>query len=126
MYDTKYSVHSSAEKTPGTGCPGAGVTAKASAAPPFHMDDASLDEFLDDTAEQAGDESGGEGNAEDEDGQNTPSSGTSATDGTQRVDPARTTHQWTPAGVACDACGQVVERRWTGDGGLVCADCKVW
>lgn len=87
------------------------------------MDDASLDDFLDDTDEQADDESGGEDTAT-EDGERQPEPG--ATPPAGEPDPARTTHQWTPEGTACDACGQVVERRWTGDAGLVCADCKEW
>lgn len=42
------------------------------------------------------------------------------------VDPAEATYDWSPDGAACDACEETVERRWLGDAGYVCADCKEW
>ncbi|WP_411714840.1 hypothetical protein [Natronomonas sp.] len=42
------------------------------------------------------------------------------------VEPAVSTHEWTPTGAECDACGAVVERRWRDDGERVCESCKVW
>jgi len=37
-----------------------------------------------------------------------------------------TTYAWSPEGAACAECGEVVERRWTQDGVLVCGACKSW
>jgi formylmethanofuran dehydrogenase subunit E len=42
------------------------------------------------------------------------------------ADPATPTATWTADGAACDRCGERVERRWSADGDLVCADCKEW
>ncbi|MFC4358327.1 hypothetical protein ACFO0N_10255 [Halobium salinum] len=42
------------------------------------------------------------------------------------VDPATPTMRHDPAGVACGACGETVERRWEEDDAFVCADCKAW
>lgn len=42
------------------------------------------------------------------------------------VEPAVTTYQWDPDGLDCAACGATVERRWRGEAGPVCADCKEW
>lgn len=42
------------------------------------------------------------------------------------VDPPATTYRWTPEGVACEACGSVVERQWRDGGEFVCVDCKDW
>lgn len=42
------------------------------------------------------------------------------------VEPADVTYSWESEGGTCAACGEAVERRWTGDAGLVCADCKEW
>jgi hypothetical protein len=61
------------------------------------MEDASLDEFLD--------------------------AGNSGTDG---VEPAAATFEWSPAGADCESCGIEVWRRWNSGAGLVCAECKEW
>ncbi len=45
---------------------------------------------------------------------------------TDAVDPAVTTYAWSTDGAACAECGEVVERRWTQDGHLVCGACKSW
>ena len=37
-----------------------------------------------------------------------------------------TTYAWSPAGVACRACGATTERRWRDSEQLVCANCKEW
>jgi hypothetical protein len=68
------------------------------------MDDASLDEFLDDSG-SGGDESeaGGEG-----------------------VTPTVSVYEFSPDGAPCAACGDEVVRRWRDDGVLVCQDCKRW
>lgn len=52
------------------------------------------------------------------------------------TDPSVPTMRWSADGVACDACGAVVSRRWLDDeesrstGGraaaFVCTDCKEW
>jgi hypothetical protein len=42
------------------------------------------------------------------------------------VSPAVATYRWDPAGVACPACGETVDRLWLDDGEQVCADCKAW
>lgn len=45
---------------------------------------------------------------------------------------ATVTYAWSPAGDACDACGETADRRWrAGEGAddpdaLVCPDCKEW
>jgi hypothetical protein len=86
------------------------------------MEDTSLDEFLN------GGESDDGSDVPEESGSDTDESG----DGPDNrldpanAEPARTTHQWVPAGVPCDACGREVERRWESDEGLVCPDCKKW
>lgn len=46
--------------------------------------------------------------------------------GSDQVEPAVSTYDWTPTGADCEACGTAVERRWRDDGRLVCADCKAW
>jgi len=61
------------------------------------MEDASLDEFLE--------------------------AGSSGTDG---VEPAAATLEWSPGGAGCDSCGAEVRRRWNSEAGLVCAECKEW
>ncbi|RLM96320.1 hypothetical protein [Haloarcula sp. Atlit-7R] len=87
-------------------------------------EDASLEDFLD-----GGDESedGGENgtSARDETAE-TESEASDAEASTDGVDPAVTTYAWSPDGAACAECGEVVERRWTQDGILVCGACKSW
>ena len=46
---------------------------------------------------------------------------------TLTVEEATPTYDFSPDGVACEACGETVETRWHDpDGGMVCADCKRW
>ncbi|MFB6171768.1 MAG: hypothetical protein ABEJ23_04490 [Haloarculaceae archaeon] len=82
--------------------------------------DASLDDFLDGTTadEQPDDDAPGR----------TDSSGRDGEDSFQRdgADAGRSTFDWSPDGAPCAACGARVERRWRGDGGLVCESCKTW
>jgi hypothetical protein len=79
------------------------------------MDDASLDEFLDDA-----DSGDGADAAEDAPGATVESADPA-------VDPATTTYAWSASAVTCDACGTDTDRRWhDGDGRLVCPDCKDW
>lgn len=42
------------------------------------------------------------------------------------VEPATPTYRFSPDGAVCDACGDVVQKRWHDDGQFVCADCKEW
>ena len=86
-------------------------------------EDASLEDFLDSsesTDEGADGMSTGDETAEAE-GETTDSAASS-----EAVDPAVTTYAWSPEGAACAECGEVVERRWTQDGHLVCGACKSW
>jgi hypothetical protein len=46
--------------------------------------------------------------------------------GSEAVEPAVSTSAWDPEGGACVACGGTVGRRWQGESGLVCPDCKEW
>jgi hypothetical protein len=94
-------------------------------------DDASLNDFLGSDAE--GDEEGSTADATDTEADNgtAASSGdegaeTEAVDATDGPAPAATTYAWDGDGAACGACGEVVERRWQQDGGLVCVACKEW
>ena len=69
------------------------------------MEDRSLDEFL------STDDDEGDGSEPSEAGD---------------VDPATATSVWDPRGDECVACGATVRRRWRGEAGLVCAECKGW
>ncbi|WP_058994019.1 hypothetical protein [Haloarcula sp. CBA1127] len=87
-------------------------------------EDTSLEDFLD-----AGDESEDEGESGTSAEDDTTEAGSEAPDAeatTDAVDPAVTTYAWSPEGAACAECGEVVERRWTQDGLLVCGACKCW
>ncbi|GGK56967.1 DUF7573 domain-containing protein [Haloarcula sebkhae] len=87
-------------------------------------EDTSLEDFLD-----AGDESEDEGESGTSAEDNTTETESDAPDteaSTDAVDPAVTTYAWSPDGAACAECGEVVERRWTQDGHLVCGACKSW
>jgi len=87
-------------------------------------EDASLEDFLD-----AGDESEGEGESSTATGGDTAETESEASDSeasTDAVEPAVTTYAWSPEGAPCAECGEVVERRWTQDGLLVCGACKCW
>ena len=50
--------------------------------------------------------------------------------GSDPVDPAVSTFDWSPEGGECADCGGSAERRWRAEGerggALVCADCKDW
>jgi len=69
-------------------------------------DNASLEDFL--GGETATMDATSDGNEDDE------------------VTPATTTYAWDGDGAACEACGEVTERRWQHDGALVCVSCKEW
>jgi formylmethanofuran dehydrogenase subunit E len=45
---------------------------------------------------------------------------------TLSVHPVRSTMAWTVDDTTCDACGEVVQRRWRDDDRLVCSACKEW
>lgn len=101
-------------------------------------EDASLDQFLTDesdeqcsvsaeepkpTASEAGGEQSETDGAETAADDETEPDPAAATD---TVEPAATTYAWSGEGTACEACGEVVERRWQQEGGLVCIECKDW
>lgn len=44
----------------------------------------------------------------------------------QSAEVAVSTMAWAPDGVACEACGSSVERRWRTDAGFVCHSCVDW
>lgn len=107
-------------------------------------EDASLDDFLADTAGSA-DESAGsdhEGQAGDgtdpaEQDETRPDDGATDRTGATRDRSADSdgasaearpvvTADWSPAGADCAVCGATVGRRWRSDEGQVCADCKEW
>ena len=68
---------------------------------------------------------GGDGTAEGSDGTDDRQDA-DAGHASDAVDPAVTTYAWSPEGAAGADCGEVVERRWTQDGVLVCGACKSW
>ena len=105
------------------------------------MDDASLDEFLDETADDSegavdgvgdADGAGGGDEAAAPDGAvDTDDADGGAADSTDSApidaDSTRSTYTWDPAGVACADCGTIVERRWRDDDDrFVCTECKAW
>jgi len=88
------------------------------------VEDASLDDFLD-ASDESEDEADSDTSADDgiaETEKELNDDETSA----DTVEPAVTTYAWSPEGAACAECGEVVERRWTQDGHLVCGACKSW
>ena len=102
------------------------------------MDDASLDEFLGETAEESNGESVGESGSggEDEDAHGAADEGDggggavespdAAAAESTAVDSTRSTYTWDPEGLACADCGAAVERRWRDGDRFVCAECKAW
>ena len=104
------------------------------------MDDASLDEFLDETADDSGgaadgvSDADGAGDGDETDGADgavdTDDADGGAADSTDSepidADSTRSTYAWDPEGVACADCGAVVERRWRDGDQLVCTECKAW
>lgn len=92
------------------------------------MDDASLDEFVEDappdgSADAVENEQATDGDDESADNSERDEGGGSATPAAP--DPATATSRWVPAGEACDDCGTTVSRQWREDG-WVCQDCKEW
>jgi len=94
------------------------------------MRETSLEDFLD-GSKAAGESIAGEA-PEDASNERADPSGETA-EGSERdteneghSDLATATYAWDGAGVACDECGETVERRWRGADGLVCLDCKDW
>ena len=94
------------------------------------MEDASLDEFLDQRSEaEAGDGAGESAQHGDED-----EAGDGVADAvggeaeTPAPEPAAVTptYRWDPDGGPCAACGGVAAERWQDEAGFVCADCKDW
>jgi hypothetical protein len=42
------------------------------------------------------------------------------------IDPAAITYAYSPDGATCEACGIVVERRWSQGDSMVCSSCMEW
>lgn len=92
-------------------------------------EDASLDDFLDGgDSEDEGDSgsASGDDTGETESETTDAEASTDAEAASDAVEPAVTTYAWSPEGAACAECGEVVERRWTQGGVLVCGACKSW
>jgi len=82
------------------------------------MKDRSLDEFVD-PGDVDSDQDGGDAAV--------TSSGVDEPDESPAdVEPAVSTAVWDGDGWECAACGETAPRRWQGDSGLVCPDCKEW
>lgn len=111
------------------------------------MDDASLDDFLDDGESSSDDDAAtDQATAEPEEGATDepttePDDGATAEPDEASEDadesgsdegagddvaPATSTMTFSPDGASCGACGERVVRRWTDDGALVCRACKEW
>lgn len=97
-------------------------------------EDASIDEFVGrDTADATDDATDGtaDDGAVDDDRIDDGAQSGAGTESTldERVasaSPAVSTSRFEPDGVACAACGDVVERLWVADGDDVCEACKPW
>lgn len=99
------------------------------------MEDRSLDDFFDDdsgaTAEAEGDADQGEADPDVDDSDEDDQADGADDTGGPRVDPSSVeptaaTYTWSGDGGDCDACGEVVDRRWCQDDRLVCPECKDW
>lgn len=91
--------------------------------------DRSLDDFAGDVVkEPQNDDEGGSTQVDDaEESQESQESQEGERDQrVERVEPATPTYRFAPDGAACDACDEVVQKRWHDEGQFVCADCKAW
>lgn len=89
------------------------------------MEDRSLDEFVD-ADKRAGDAAGSDRTTDDEPADPPGDGASDAGTGAEAPDPAVSTAAWDPSGGTCVACETTVQRRWRGEAGLVCPDCKEW
>lgn len=104
------------------------------------MDDASLDEFLDDSgdgSEETDDATeNGDATETDDAAENNDTAAEDSAEGQaddadmpnpvgEETEPASATSRWEPGGVACQECATTVERLWR-DEGWVCRECKEW
>lgn len=85
-------------------------------------ENASLDEFFDD--------SGGADESESDDSEGTSDDHEKKPDEKAAseeppVEAAQATARWSPEG-ACENCGTTATRLWHDDGQMVCPDCKAW
>jgi len=90
------------------------------------MEDASLDQFVDDGAAET-DSSAEEADVDDGDAATDAAEPDAETEGvaTERGDPS-STMAYAPDGATCEGCGAVVERRWRTEAGLRCGECTTW
>jgi formylmethanofuran dehydrogenase subunit E len=91
--------------------------------------DHSLDEFLSES--DVSPDEGTDNTTTDQDTSESQDSEASNVEGDEQpstltVHSVRSTMAWTADDVPCDACGEVVQRRWRDDGQLVCNTCKEW
>ena len=78
------------------------------------MDETSLTDFLDESAES------------DESDVRSGESEETAEMEVSDTNAAISTYGWTPDGTACERCGATVNRRWRDGERFVCAECKSW
>jgi hypothetical protein len=85
-------------------------------------EDASLDDFLNDSDDGTAESASADGTPSDAD----TASADPESEAAETPSPATTTYAWDGDGAACESCGETVEKRWQQDGGLVCVECKEW
>lgn len=88
------------------------------------MDDASLDDFLDDRSGTEDDPAATDGTTPDREPQEPDSDGQPGD--LDAVEPATSTYSWHGDTATCAHCGTAVGRRWRDGEQLVCRDCKEW
>lgn len=103
------------------------ITTIMSAVPLSDMKETSLDDFAS-GSDEAGTESEGETSAVDTEAVEQTADSEPAEQATtpEQVAAATSSSQWSPDGIACNSCGEVVERLWVDEGNRVCAACKDW
>ncbi|MFD1644168.1 DUF7573 domain-containing protein [Haloarchaeobius litoreus] len=84
--------------------------------------DASLTEF----GVGGDDEEQADGTTDSETGGGEATAGSGTVDDRDAPDPVRPTSRWSAEPRPCAGCGTRIQRAWTDDGRLLCADCKEW
>jgi len=85
------------------------------------MEDASIEDFLDESGQADASEPRAENESESDASESEDTGGTE-----HEVSDTITTYEWEPSGVDCAACGATVTRRWCDGDSFVCAACKEW